>query len=448
MRAKEEAFRILEAALSVASSGVDEAEVCLGGGDLAVTTFANNLVQPSQEHSFEILTVRVGSKGRMVRLATTDLSSQGLREVATQAHNRAEHLPERARGVGLPEPQSYLQTDAYDPEAELFRALERTAVAGRAIIAAHQQGLTASGQIAVRRGSLGLDGSPGIYAIANTRGLLAYHPETRVGLRLALRNKSGASSWVEDESFAVSALEPEAMTKTALRRALIPGEPRRLEAGRHTAVLEAAAVGALLGPVSLGAGATAYAAGRSFLSGRLGQSITGRNINLHDDHAHPLHRGRPFDFEGVAKKRVTLIEGGVARGPVHSLESAVRSGGHATGHRIWDPEVGETESATHLVMDGGSATLSDLVGSTGRGLLIGRIGALELVDPRQLLMTGTTQEGCFVIDGGELVAPLAPTRFAFSLLELLGKVEALGNVSWANGAVVPSLKVELPLFAA
>lgn len=445
MRAKEEAFRILEAALSVASSGVDEAEVCLGGGDLATTTFANNEIYPSQEHAFEVLTVRVGSKGRMVRLSTSDLSTQGLREVVTQARNRAEHLPERARGVGLPEPQSYVLTDAYDPEVELFRALERAGLAGRAVLAAHRQRMVASGQVTVRRGGLGLDGSPGIYAIANTRGLLAYHPETRVGLRLRLRGPGGATSWVEDESFTASALDPEAMLKIALRRAAIPGEPRRLEPGVHSAVLDASAVAALLAPVARGAGATATLAGRSFLSGRIGQSITGAGINLHDDHTHPLHRGRPFDLEGVAKKRVTLIEGGVARGPLHSLESAVRAGEQPTGHRAWDPDLGETEVAEHLVMDGGSATSSDLIGSTRQGILIGRVGAVEVIDPRQLLITGTTQEGCFLIDGGELVAPAAPLRFTCSLLEVLGRVEALGNVAWAQGSVVPSLKVDLPL---
>jgi predicted Zn-dependent protease len=448
MRAKEEAFRILEAALSVASAGVDEAEVCLGGGDLSITNFANNLVAPSQESSLEVLTIRVGIKGKMLRLSTTDLSTQGLKEAALQAKNRAEHLPDRAEGVGLPEPQSYDLTDAYDPETELFRALERAAAAGRAIIQAHKNGLSAAGQIAIKRGSIGFDGSPGVYAIANTRGLLAYHPETRVSFRLALNSRGGASSWVEDESFTVSAIDVDGLVRSALKRALAPGEQRALEPGRHTVVLDNAAVGALIAPIGRLAGGGAFASGRSFLSNKIGASIAGTEVTLVDDHAHPLHRGRPFDLEGVAKKRVAIIENGVATSPVHSFESATRQSATPTGHRIWHPEIGETEAAQNLVLEGGSATLSDLIGSTRRGVLIGRLDEPEVIDPRRLILSTTSREGCFLIEGGEVVAPLESVRLTVSLLDLLAAVESRGSVAMASGSVVPSMKVELPLIPA
>ena len=68
MRAKEEAFRILEAALSLASSGVDEAEVALAGGTLGRTRFSDNQVQPAQEVAREVVSLRAAVSGRIGRV--------------------------------------------------------------------------------------------------------------------------------------------------------------------------------------------------------------------------------------------------------------------------------------------------------------------------------------------------------------------------------------------
>lgn len=443
MRAKEEAFRILETALSVASAGVEEVEVALGGGDLGVASFAHNQVLPPTELSHEVLSIRVSSRSRMCRAATSDLSTQGIQAAAQQARSMVEHIPEAAVSAALPPPQAYWPVDAYDPEIEAMTGLDRMAAAGRALIMAHKQGFYTSGYMATRRGSLGLDGLPGVYAIANTRGLLAYHGSTAATYSVTMVGPNNTSGWAEDESFALAGLDFEELARTAARKAAAAahGEPTAIEPGRCTVVLEPAAVSSLLRYLAMTCGAADMDAERSFLSGTRGQTIAGQNVTIYDDHTHPLHRGRPFDIEGVAKKKVVLIRKGVAEGPVYGWSSALKAQVEPTGHRVFDTVQGEREAATNIVLEGGTATLSDLVGGTKTGILITRFSDTRLVEPRSLLVTGVTRDGLFLIENGEIVAPLRNLRFNVSVIDVLNNVEAMTAPVWSSGLVVPAAKV-------
>ena len=442
MRAKEEAFRILESALSIASAGVDDAEVSLGGGDLGVTRFADNQIHPSSEHNIESIAVRVAARGRMVTVQTTDLSTNGIKEIAQQAKTRVEHLPEGSETTGFPEPQNYDFVEAYDPETEATKAIDRTAMASRAIVSALKNQLTASGLVMVRRGVLGLDNQSGVYAVANTRGLLAYHPETRIRYSVSMHRKTGASGWAEDESFTSTAIDPESLVAVATNKALVGGEPRELRAATYPAVLEAAAVGELVRWIGLLAGGLRARTGGSFFSDRKqGDRLTSDSITIIDDHSHPLHRGVPFDLEGVARQRVMLIENGKLGSPVYAWDTAAKLEAQATGHKVRHPFYGEMEAAMHLVMEGGDATLSDMIGSLDRGVLVSRFGGMQLLDPRTLELTGVTRDGLFLVQKGEIVAPLVNMRFTVSVLDLLDKVEALGSSVWTRGGVVPPIRV-------
>lgn len=443
MRAKEEAFRILETALSIASAGVDDVEVALGGGDLGLTSFAQNHMVPPVEQSTEKLLIRVSSRGRLCRTETSDLSTQGIQAAAQQARTLVDHLPPPSAAATLPPPQAYWPVDAYDGEIEAMNGLDRMAAAGKALILAHKQGLAASGFMCTRRGSVGLDNQVGIYAVANTRGLLAYHASTSAAFSVTMVAPNNWSGWAEDESFTLSALDVEELSRTAARKASAGSttDPSTIGPGRYTTVLEPAAVASLLRFVAMTCGANDMQAERSFLSGTRGQSIAGENITLYDDHTHPLHRGRPFDIEGVAKKKVVLIKKGVAEGPVYSWSSAARADVEPTGHRVLDPVLGEREEAQNLVLEGGGATLSDLVGSTKSGVLVTRFSDTRLVESRSLLITGVTRDGFFLIENGEIVRPLRNMRFNVSVIDILNNVEALTAPVWAQGMVVPAAKV-------
>ena len=74
------------------------------------------------------------------------------------------------------------------------------------------------------------------------------------------------------------------------------------------------------------------------MSGKIGEKITGERITIWDDGRDPRGIVLPFDFEGVPKQRVDLIEQGVARGAVYDSYRAGKEKGKAsTGHALPAP---------------------------------------------------------------------------------------------------------------
>ena len=443
MRAKEEAFRMLESALSIASSGVEEAEVSICGGDFESTSFADNRILPAVERGTELMGIRIGLDGKLARAVTSDMSTAGVRAAVQQLKTQLEHLPDSAAGFGLPGPQTYQETDAYDPETDAMRALDRERLASQAVMLALRHRLSASGRIAVTRGAFDDSGHPSTYAVANTRGLLAYHPQTRVSVAYEMIGSDGGSGWVEDAAFTMAALEPDDLLDSVLSRASRRQVVRAIAPGKYPVVLEPAVVGQLLDHLGRGVGAAAVAAGASFLSGVSDRAIASAEITLVDDHTHPLHRGGPFDDEGVARSRVTVIDKGRPGSPVYSWASAQRYSGQATGHRVVDAEGAQIERAQHLVLEGDTRTISDLLGTMEHGLLVTRLGPTATTDPRRLAISGATYRGLFLVEEGEAVAPVHDMRFSNSVLDVLRDTVGRSGSVWAAGSVVPALQTQL-----
>ena len=141
----------------------------------------------------------------------------------------------------------------------------------------------------------------------------------------------------------------------AAGKAAASRDPRELPPGRYTVILEPAAVLDLVGQMFGDFSATAIRDGRSFLTDRIGKKIFGDNIHIHDDVAHPLQAGAPFDGEGVPRRRLTLVEGGVVREIAYCRQAAALAGVAPTGHGFPLPnEFGE--APVNIVIAGGDVS--------------------------------------------------------------------------------------------
>jgi predicted Zn-dependent protease len=58
----------------------------------------------------------------------------------------------------------------------------------------------------------------------------------------------------------------------------------------------------------------------------------GENITIYDSAWEPEAQGLPFDFEGIPKRKVVLIERGINRGVVFDRTSAAKASAKPTGH--------------------------------------------------------------------------------------------------------------------
>ena len=62
-------------------------------------------------------------------------------------------------------------------------------------------------------------------------------------------------------------------------------------------------------------------------------------------------------------------------------------------------------------MEGGTATVEEMIKSTKRGLLVSFFWYIRAVDQQTLLNTGMTRDGLFLIENGEIVAPVQNFRW-------------------------------------
>jgi len=226
----------------------------------------------------------------------------------------------------------------------------------------------------------------------------------------------------------VGDLDFEAIGREALGKCLRSRQPRALEPGEYTVILEPYAVQDFGHMMSYtGFGAVALQEGRSFMAGKIGQPIVDPRISIWDDGLDPAGLPWPFDFEGVPKQRVDLIDQGVARGVVWDTYRAGKEEGRvSTGHALPAPNpMGPLPLNTFWAP--GEASLEEMIRTTERGLYVTRFHYTRPVEPRRVVITGMTRDGTFLIENGAVAYPVKNLRFTQSYLDALNQVEMVGR---------------------
>jgi TldD protein len=171
--------------------------------------------------------------------------------------------------------------------------------------------------------------------LCNTRGTLLEMQTIRTTLYANMTaqdgeiRQRGSESKQEQEGYEMmDRLTPEEVSVKAAKRAVALLRARRAPAGKFPVVFHPTITG-LLTHEALGHNAEAdlVLAGESILEGKVGQKIASDCITIIDDGTMPGKYGSyPYDSEGVPPQRRVLIENGVLRGFMHSLETAARMG--------------------------------------------------------------------------------------------------------------------------
>jgi predicted Zn-dependent protease len=160
------------------------------------------------------------------------------------------------------------------------------------------------------------------------------------------------------------------------------------------------------------------------MSDRLGEKVMSESVTIVDDALASHAIGLTFDFEGQPKRRVALIDGGVAGTPVTDSYWAARTDTPNTGHALPAPNA-MGPLPLNLAMDPGDATIDELIGSVERGVYVTRFHYVNVEEPASVLLTGMTRDGTFMIEDGHLTAPLKNQRFTQSVLEAFSDVRGL-----------------------
>jgi len=430
---REECEAIAKRALSFASA--DETRVLITSSNVSNTRFAVNQISTGGDAFDSVVNVISKFGKRSGSASTNQLDDAGLRAAVQMSERVAKLSPEDPEAMPELGPQTYQPgVNWSDATASLDPASRATAVR-RITEPAKAAGLVSTGF---------MEAITGAQAIANGKGLFAYNRSTASVLTTTVRTPDGTGSgWAGATHHDWSRIDAAALGARATAKARTSTNPVAIEPGRYTVVFEPTAVGNLVQFIARALNARAADEGRSFFSSpggknKIGQKVVDERVTITSDPFDPEVAGSPFSSDGLPTQRVVWIENGVVKNLDYD--------------RYWAQKVGRapTGAGGSIRMNGGSASLEDLIRSTQRGLLVTRFWYLRPVDQRTILYTGLTRDGTFLIENGKITKPVKNLRFNDSPIFMLNNLEAMGvpeRVSASEGGepgqaiVVPPLKV-------
>jgi predicted Zn-dependent protease len=417
--------RLLEKAMRL--SRADETEAAFTGAEEALTRFAHNRIHQNVAEVDATLEVRAAYGSRVGTVTTNQLTDDGIARAVQQAGELARHLPENPHWPGLPDPQPLPDVPpAYDEAvAQLCGDPEARARAVADVCAeARAAKLLASGAYSAARSE---------YAVMNSRGLFAYEASTQLDLTFVCEGpERSASSYAHATGWRRGQIDIEALKRQAIRHALSSAQrtPRHIKPGEYPVVLEPYAVLTLLeAMVEDGMGALAVQEGRSWMNHRFGEACLSPRLTILDDAFDPHGFPRAFDYEGVPKQRVPIVLKGVPTSPVYDRVTAAREPGRAsTGHaQPYDDEDWDGPLPENLVVEPGEATVAEMMASLKRGLYVTRFWYVRQTSPHNAAVTGTTRDGMWWIEDGELAYPVRDMRFDQELIPALRDIRGVGR---------------------
>lgn len=421
---KEEAKQLLEKIISY--SKADECEANLSGGQEGNIRYARNTVTTSglAENITASFTAYFGKRSGTVTF--NEFDAESIAKAVRRAEELARLAPENPEHMPVLEPQQYIETPTFVERTAQITADYRADVAGKSIAYCKNKDLIAAGFF--------LDNAQ-FSAIMNSKGLFAYRRSTEVEFSLTVRTTDGTGSgYVVQDFNDVAKFDVESATRIAAQKAIDSRNPKALEPGKYTVILEPAAAVDLLQNMLFNMDARSADEGRSFLSKagggtRLGQKLFDERVTIYSDPAHPEVPASPWAGDGRPQEKVYWVKNGVVQNVYYSRYWAAQKG------------VKAIPPPANAIMLGGAKSIEEMIRSTKRGILVTRLWYIRTVDPQTLLYTGLTRDGTFYIENGKIMFPVKNFRFNESPVIMLNNLEELGKPQRINGNLVPPMKI-------
>ncbi len=368
----------------------------------------------------------INSKNRLPRslrsLAMTGYEvTQKLDQLTSQAYEIAKISPEDPHWHHLPGKEegnfSYQNVTAFKESTANVTPVYRAREVTRIIKMAKSHELNAFGSLSTGIGEI---------VVANSHGVFAYHPFSQSSLNIRIM-KDLVSGYAGEVNSDVTKLNIEEAAKRAINKTLLGKKTTEVEIGNYEVILEEPAVSEMMTYLTyLGFGGRAFWEKRSFLSDKLGEKVMGNNISIWDDAYNQEHLPMPFDFQGVPKQKITLIDRGIAKNVLYDHYLAKKYNAVPTGHGFPAPNT-EDAFASHLHLKPGSTPKSQLLKGMKKGILVSRFWYVRNVHPKELTITGMTRDGTFLIENGEIASGVRNMRFTISIPKILQNVSHISK---------------------
>jgi predicted Zn-dependent protease len=379
-----------------------DCEVSLEQAHTSFARFAANEVTTSGSAFTLDIGITSGDGRRQGTVHATNSDPSTLQEAVARSEELMESAQPDPEYVEALPPQKYPVTPAFDQETADARPSERAKRAKIALDVARARGLQGSGfSETITRWT----------ALANKNKNFGFFTSTLARFATTMRTADGTGSgWAGRVGPRLSGIPTQQLAERAAEKAKGSANPKALEPGRYTVVLEPQAVADLLGNLIGSLSRRMADQGRSFLSktgggNRIGEKIFSELITLRSDPFNPQVPGRSW-AGGGGGAGAFLVFGGLGGGAFAGLPSrkttwidqgVVKA---LTVDRYWAKKIKSEPLpfSGSLKLEGGSGTAEQLVAGMDRGLLITHFFYIRTVNPQNVELTGLTRDGVWLVE--------------------------------------------------
>ncbi len=206
-----------------------------------------------------------------------------------------------------------------------------------------------------------------------------------------------------------------------------------LPAGRYETILPPAALADLMFYMYYTAGAKDAIDGRTVFSKpgggtRVGDQLSPLPLSLRGDPAAAGLQSAPFVIARASSRDFSVFDNGLPIGRTDWIDGGRLAALRQTRQSAAESGLAFTPTIDNLMLevDGSAGTMAHIIADTGRGLLLTCLWYIREVDPQNLLLTGLTRDGVYLVENGEVTAAVNNFRFNESPVAMLSRITQAG----------------------
>ena len=430
------AERLVKAALSAGADAADAVAVRAMSLSIEVRDGA---VEESESAEGDDLGLRVLVGKRQAVVSTNDMASDSSAALAARAVAMARAAPED-RYAGLADEamlaHDFPDLDLIDPDLPTVSQLETMAREAEAAALA-VKGVAKSGGASASAGIGGM-------VLVTSHGFRGAYLGSSHGVSMTAIAGEGTGMERDYDYSSVrhaSDLEsPQKIGRTAGERAVERINPRKVTTRKVPVVFDPRVAGSLVSHLASAANGASVARKTSFLRDKMGQKLFADGIRIIDD---PLRkrglRSHPFDGEGVAGKKLALVDDGVLRSWILDCSTARELGLTTTGHASRGVSSTPSPGASNLHLEAGTLSPGALIADIKDGFYV-----TDLIGMGVNMVTGDYSRGAsgFWIENGKRTYAVSEVTIAGHLLDIFRTLTPADDLEFRYGINAPTVRLE------
>ncbi|MGH6725861.1 MAG: TldD/PmbA family protein [Pseudolabrys sp.] len=430
------AERLVKAALA---RGADAADAVVMRSMSVSIEVRDGAVEESESAEGDDLGLRVLVGKRQAVVSTNDTATDGSAALAERAVAMARAAPED-KYAGLADEallaHKFPDLDLVDRALPIVAELEQSARAAEAAGLA-VKGVTKSGGASASGGMVGM-------VLVTSHGFRGNYLGSRHGVSMTAIAGTGTGmerDWDYSSVLHAADLEsPEKIGRTAGERAVERLNPRKVTTRKVPVVFDRRVANTLVSHLAGAANGASVARKTSFLRDKMGQKLFADGIRIIDDpHRKRGLRSHPFDGEGVAGKKLALIDDGVLRSWLLDCSTARELGLTTTGHAQRGVSSVPSPGASNLHMEAGTLSPDELIADIKDGFYV-----TDLIGMGANMVTGDYSRGAsgFWIENGKRSYPVSEVTIAGHLIDIFRTLTPANDLEFRYGTNAPTLRLE------